>query len=139
MNIAIRYYSRSGNTKKLAEGIAQVAGVPAETVERPLEGEVDVLFLGSAVYAAGVDEKVQAFIQGLDPAKVKKVVNFSTAALLPSTYGQVSKLCVERGIPIDAREFHCRGKFAFAHKNRPHAEDISAVQQFAKQFLTPES
>lgn len=136
MNVAIRYYSRSGNTGKLAEGIAQAAEVPAETVDTPLEGEVDVLFLGSAVYAAGVDEKVKAFIQGLDPAKVKNVVNFSTAALLPSTYGQIGKLLAEKGIPLDTREFHCRGKFSFMHKNRPNAEDIAAVQQFTKQILS---
>lgn len=139
MNVAIRYYSRTGNTGKLAQGIAQAAGVPAETVETPLEGEVDVLFLGSAVYAAGVDEKVKAFIQGLDPAKVKKVVNFSTAALLPSTYGQIGKLLAEKDIPLDSREFHCRGKFSFMHKGRPNAEDIAAVQQFTKQILSGEA
>lgn len=135
MNIAIRYHSRTGNTRKLAEAIAQAVGVRAETLDVPLEGGVDVLFLGSAVYAAGVDESVKTFIQGLDPSRVKNVVNFSTAALLPSTYGQVSKLLAEQGIPLDAREFRCRGKFSFAHKNRPNAEDLAAVQQFAKQFL----
>ena len=30
MSVAVRYYSRSGNTKKLADAIAEVAGVEAK-------------------------------------------------------------------------------------------------------------
>lgn len=135
MKIAIRYYSKTGNTKKLADAIAQAVGVPALDVDTPLEEPVDVLFLGSAVYAAGVDQKVKDFIAGLDPAKMKNVVNFSTAALLPSTYGQISKLLAAKGIPLDEREFHCRGRFQFVHKNRPNEEDIAQVKQFAKKII----
>ena len=43
MKIAIRYYTRSGNTKKLAEAIAEAASVEAKDVSVPLEEEVDVL------------------------------------------------------------------------------------------------
>lgn len=134
MKTAIRYYSRTGNTKKLADAIAQTVGVPAQTVDVPLDEEVDVLFLGSAVYAAGVDQRLKDFIAKLDPAKVKNVVCFSTAALLPSTYGQVSKMLTQKGIPVDRREFHCRGRFQFAHKNRPNAEDLAAVKLFAQEI-----
>lgn len=135
MRIAIRYYSRTGNTKKLADAIAEVTGVPAETVDVPLEGEVDILFLGSAVYAAGLDQKMKDFIASLDANKVKNVVNFSTAALLPSTYGQVSKLLAAKGVVLDAREFHCRGRFSLVHKDRPNEKDITAVKRFAQEIL----
>ena len=37
MNIAIRYYSQTGNTKKLAEAIAAELGVEAKDVSHPLE------------------------------------------------------------------------------------------------------
>ena len=138
MNTAIRYYSKTGNTKKLADAISEVSGVEAQTVNVPLDDEVDILFLGSSVYAAGVDEKVKEFIQSLDSKKVKKVVNFSTAAILSSTYSQESKLLSERNIPVDSREFHCRGSFKIMHKNRPNSEDISELKSFVKEILKSE-
>ena len=83
---------------------------------------------------AGVDESVKKFIQSLDGG-VKNVVNFSTAALLPSTYGQVKKLLAAKGIKVDEREFHCRGEFKFMHKGRPNAEDIKNAQDFASKIV----
>ena len=62
MTVAVRYFSRTGNTKKLAECVASEAGVTAETVDVALSEKVDVLFLGSAVYAAGVDPSIKDFI-----------------------------------------------------------------------------
>ncbi len=46
MKTAVRYYSRTGNTKVIAEAIAPVAGCQAESIEVPLEGVTDILFLG---------------------------------------------------------------------------------------------
>lgn len=135
MKIAIRYYSKTGNTKKLADAISKVANVKAETLNQPLAEEVDVLFLGSAVYAAGVDEEVKRFIASLDKNKVKKVVNFSTAALLPSTYRQVKKLLAQKGITLDQDEFHCRGKFQMMHRGKPDENDLKEVQAFAKKVI----
>lgn len=135
MNIAIRYYTKTGNTKKLADAIGEALNISAETVDVPIDNDVDVLFLGSSVYAAGVDESIKSFIASLDAARVKRIVNFSTAALLPSTYSQVSKLLSKNGIPLDKREFHCRGSFMFAHKGRPNEKDIAAVKDFAKSVI----
>ncbi|KPU43179.1 flavodoxin [Oxobacter pfennigii] len=135
MNIAIRYYSKTGNTKKLADAISEVTDITAQTIDVPLDGDVDILFLGSSVYAAGVDERVKTFIQSIDSSKVKNVVNFSTAALLPSTYSQVSKLLAEKNIPIDSREFHCRGRFKFMHRDRPNSSDVSELKRFVEKIL----
>lgn len=135
MAIAIRYYSKSGNTKKVADAISKAIGVPAETVDTPILEPVEILFLGSAVYGAGVDAKVKNFITSIDRNKIKKIVNFSTAALLPSTYSQISKLLGARGIPLDDREFHCRGKFTFMHGGRPDEEDLEQAQIFAQAIV----
>jgi len=132
--IAVRYYSKTGNTKKLAEAIAEIIGIKAESVDVPLDQEVDILFLGSSVYAAGVNTKVKLFIHSLD-SRVKNVVNFSTAAIITSTYPQIKKLLDEKGISLDEREFHCRGAFTFMHRGKPDESDIQNVQAFAKTFL----
>ena len=80
MKIAVRYFSRGGNTKKLADAIADAVGVTAETTDVPLTEDVDILFLGSSVYAFNVDDHVKDFIEGID-VTIGKVVGFSTAAL----------------------------------------------------------
>ena len=135
MTTAIRYYTQTGNTKKLADAIAETAGVKAEDVSVPLEGYTDILFLGSSVYAAGIDPKVKEFIRTLKPENVGKVVCFSTAALLPSTYRQVSGLLKKQGVAVSEKEFHCRGRFLQVHKDHPDAQDIEAVRQFAAGVL----
>lgn len=134
MKIAIRYYTRGGNTKKLADAISKAVGVDAETTSVPLTEDVDILFLGSSVYANGVDDEVKKYIRGIS-VKIGKVVNFSTAALIQSSYKQVSKLLEEKHIPLAEEEFHCRGSFALLHKGRPNTDDCNAAADFAKKII----
>lgn len=135
MKIAIRYYSRGGNTKKLADAISEAISVEAKTVSEPLTEDVDILFLGSSVYAYGVDDEVKKFISQIN-VKVGKVVNFSTAALIQSTHKQIAKLLKERQIPFAEEEFACRGPFAMMHKGKPDAGDCKAAADFAKKIVS---
>lgn len=41
MNIAIRYYTRSGNTQKLASAIAEAINIEAKDVSVPLTEKAD--------------------------------------------------------------------------------------------------
>ena len=134
MNIAVRYYTRSGNTEKLANAIAQALGVEAHSVSTPLSEKTDILFLGSSVYAAGVDDAVKAFLSQ-NAASIGTVVNFSTAALLSSTYKQVKKLAEENGLSMASEEFHCRGSFTLLHRGRPNADDLQKAADFAKAYI----
>ena len=135
MKIAISYYTRSGNTKKLADAISKAIGVQAEMTSVPMTEDVDILFLGSSVYAAGVDDEVKEFINGIS-VKVGKVVNFSTAALIKSTYKQISKLLANKHIPFAEEEFRCRGSFTVMHKGRPNADDCNAAADFARKIVS---
>lgn len=131
MKIAIRYYTKTGNTKKLADAIGKALGCKPEEVSVLLTEDIDILFLGSSVYAAGVDEAVKKFILGT-PVNIGKIVNFSTAALLPSTYKQVKRLAEKKGIRMSENEFHCRGSFQFMHKGKPDEADCRRAAEFAK-------
>ena len=135
MKIAIRYYTRSGNTKKLAKAIEEVVGAEAKTTDYKLDSDVDILFLGSSVYAYGVDDNVKRFIDNIE-VNVGKVVNFSTAALIKSTYKQVSKLLNDKKIPMAKEEFYCRGSFGPIHKGKPDDTDIKNVKEFAKKIIS---
>ncbi len=133
MKIAVRYYTKTGNTKRLAEAVAAAVGVQALPISVPVTEPVDLLFLGNSYYAFTIDPEVRAFIRTLDRKTVGKLVNFGTAAMLNSTYKKVKAEADRVGIPMDPREFHCRGQFKSAHKGRPNEEDLRAAAAFARQ------
>lgn len=134
MKIAIRYFSRTGHMEKMAAVVSNVTGVKAETIDVPITEEVDILFLGSAVYMAGIDNKVKEFISTLD-GLVKNIVIFSSAAILISSYAQIKGLLEKKNIPLDEREFHCRGQFALLHRGRPNPKDLEELRKFVKEII----
>ncbi|MDR1557187.1 MAG: hypothetical protein LBS88_09195 [Tannerellaceae bacterium] len=134
MKIAIRYYSKTGHTMKMADVVSEVTGAKAETIDVPITENVDMLFLGSAIYVAGIDSKVKDFIASLD-GKVKNVLCFSSAAVLGGSYPQVKKLLEKQNIPVDKREFHCRGQFKALHKGRPNEKDLNDLREFVTKVL----
>ena len=131
MNIAIRYYTQTGNTKKLAEAIAAELGAEAKDVSCPLEEPADILFLCNSVYWAGIDKKVKQFVRE-NGAKIGTLVNVSTAALIESTYKQMKIVASEAGVTLSEREFHCRGKFKALHASHPDQADLKKVREFAR-------
>lgn len=130
MKIAVRYYSRGGNTKKVAQVIAEATGVEANPVSEPLREDVDLLFLGYAPYAFDVDDKVKKFIDGIG-VKVGKAVIFSTSAVVKSPRKYVEKPLAAKHIPLAEEEFSCRGEFKMLHKGRPNREDLKNAYDFA--------
>lgn len=134
MNIAIRYYTRSGNTETLARAIEDVLGVKAESVAVPLREKVDILFLGCSYYAFDVDEAVKNFIaQNKD--SIGKIVCFGTSAMMKSTHKPMKKVCDAAGVLLSDEEFHCRGSFGPMHKGHPDEKDLANAAAFAKRIV----
>jgi len=133
--IAVRYYSQSGNTKKLAVKIAETAGTEAFSVDKTIDEKVDILFLGASVYWGGIDKNMKQFIDSLSPKMIGKVVVFSTSAMKENAYAQMKNKLCEKGIKVESENFYCRGQFTLLHKNRPNAEDLLHVEEFTKKLL----
>ena len=134
MSFAVRFYTKTGNTEKLARAIAEELGVEALPISEPVNEKVDILFLGNSYYAFNIDPEVRNFISTLSKDKVGKIVNFGSAALLNSTFKKVKAEADKVGIPMDEKEFHCKGEFKGLHKGRPNEEDIKAAVEFVKQY-----
>ena len=132
MKTAVRYYTKTGNTKRLAEAIGQALGVEALPLSEPLKEPVDVLFLGNSYYAFSIDPEVRTYVRSLDKEKVGCIVNFGSAAMLNSTWKKVKAEADKVGIPMDEREFHCKGEFKGLHKGKPDEEDLKVAAEFAK-------
>ena len=135
MKIAVRYYTKTGNTKRLAEAVAKAVGAEALPISTPVTEPVDILFLGNSYYAFSIDPEVRRFIASLDKKLVRKIVNFGSAAMLNSTYKKVKAEADKVGIPVDEREFHCKGEFKGIHKGKPDEEDCRAAARFAKELI----
>ncbi len=131
MSIAVRYYSRSGNTKIVADAIAKGAGVEAVSVD--MEGAaitepVDVLFVGGALYAYGIDKRLKAFLKGLKKEDAKKAVVFSTSWISKHSVDLIKDALSEAGIPVEEEFFYV--------KNKASEEEKKSAEEFAKKFST---
>ena len=135
MRVAVRYYTKTGNTKRLAEAVAKAVGAEALPISTPIDEPVDILFLGNSYYAFTIDPEVRNFIRSLDPKLVGRIVNFGSAAMMNSTWKKVKAEADKAGIQMDKREFHCKGEFKGVHKGKPDEEDLKAAAAFAGSFM----
>ena len=130
MNYAVRYYSKSGNTKAVAEAIAKAAGVPAVSVdsaEAALSSPVDVLFIGGALYAYGIDSHLKDYLKTLTKNDVKKAVVFSTSWISKHAIDLIKRGLAEAGIPSEAQTFYCKGS--------PKPEQLREAEALAAKYL----
>lgn len=134
MKIGVRFYTRSGNTEKLAEAVAKSVSVEARDVTVPLTDKVDILFLGCSYYAFDVDEAVKQFIME-NKEKIGKIVCFGTSAMMKSMKKPISKVADTVGVAVAEEEFHCRGSFGPMHKGRPNANDLEEAAAFAQMVM----
>ena len=134
MKIAVRYYTRSGNTQKLAQAIAKAVSVEAKDVSAALEEKVEVLFLGCSYYAFDVDPAVKDFIVN-NKDNIGKIVCFGTSAMMKSMIKPVAKVAKTVNVTVENTDFHCRGQFGKIHKGRPNEEDLANAAEFAKRYL----
>ncbi len=132
MKIAVRYYSRGGNTKKVAEAIAEALNVEALDITNPVEN-ADILFLGSSMYAFTVDKNVKEFVRGLTKNNAKMLVNFSTSASDTSTHKKVAKCLEDKDIVVYDKHLSIPGQFLGMNKGRPNETDIESAKKFAKE------
>ncbi len=129
MNIAVRYYSRSGNTKLLAETIANEAHVKAisvDSIDAEIKEPVDLLFIGGALYAYGLDEHLKEYLKTLKKENIKKAIVFSTSWLSKHSIDLIKKALKENDIEV-------YDEFIYA-KNKPSLEKLEEAKNIVKRL-----
>ena len=108
MTTAVRYFSKLGNTKTIAEAIAEGAGVPAVPItdEVSLAEHVNILFLGGAPYANIMAPELKAYAKKLEKDQVGKVVLFTTSNWSRRTVLALKKMLKEKDISVDEEYFY---------------------------------
>lgn len=130
MSTAVRYYSRSGNANALAEAIAQAAGtqaISADASDAALDTPVDVLFVGGALYAYGIDSHLKDYLKTLRAGDAKQAAVFSTSWISKHAIELIKKALSEAGIPVADDVLYVRGK--------PGAAQLAEAAAFAKRFV----
>lgn len=130
MRAAVRYYSRSGNTKAVAEAIAEAAGVSAISVDASdaaITEPVDVLFIGGALYAYGLDSHLKDYLKTLKKDDAKQEVVFSTSWISKHSIDLIKKALSEAGISVVSESFYV--------KNKPNDAQLKATADFARKYL----
>ena len=102
MKVAVRYQSRGGNTKEVAEAIAKAVGVKAEPIDVSLDEAVDILFVGGGVYAHTIDPSLKSYLESLNQDLVKSIAAFTTGAGMSAT-DKIADIAREKGINTCAK------------------------------------
>ncbi len=111
MKIAIRYYSRKKNTRLIAEAIADAVAGRAVSItdeDAPIKEETDILFIGGALYAYGIDKHLKQYIEELDPTLIKKAVVFSTSWISTHVVELITEALLVRGITVQVAALYVR-------------------------------
>ena len=127
MKTAVRYFSKLGNTKKIAEAIAQGAGVKAVSIadDPKLQEYIDILFLGGAPYANIMAPELKEYAESLKAEQVGRVILFTTSNWSRRTVLALRKLLVNNGIKVDKEYFyahmlHINGRIEAARESGNH-------------------
>ena len=97
---------------------------------------MDILFIGSSIYAGKIDAGLRRFLEQIPAGAVKKAVVFGTSAGKKSALAEIRGILVPKGIQVSNNEFHCKGSFLFAHRGRPNTDDIESAKTFAEKIVT---
>lgn len=133
MDIRVVYYSKTGNTKKVAEAIAEEMNVVAENAaEMPVVESFDLLFVGGAIYGAKLDNILIKFIEGLDPQKAGLVAVFGTFIKEDEICDQLKEAFKAKGIDVLPSTYACYGKsFLVFNRKHPDKYELEAAKVFA--------
>ena len=128
--------SRSGNTKKVADAIAEELGLKAEKVTTLLSDDVKILFLGSGTYGGKPGKEMMKFIESGN-FSARKVAIFGTAASLAGGQKMIAAMTdilKQKGATI-VGSYHCKGKFFLVSRGHPNNEDLDNAKKFAQEML----
>ena len=110
MEIGVRYLSKFGHTKDIAESIAEELNVNAISIidENKLDKKYDILFLGGAPYANVMDKSLREYANDLTKEDVNLVVLFTTSNFSKRTVNSLKKILTGKGIKVSDEYFYAQ-------------------------------
>jgi len=139
MKTSVVYFSRGGNTKKVAEVIASVFGTEAADIKKITGApEFDLLVIGTGTYGGRPGKGVLEFLDRMPSMKGKKAAVFGTSG--EGTFEgstalvQIKDALEKKGAKVTGT-FCCRGgSFLFFSRGHPDAGELEGAKKFAEKF-----
>ena len=131
----IFYYSKTGNTKKIAEAIAEVLDTKAHNVKDVKNVPKDAfLIVGSGVYGSKASSSILKFIDGLPEVKSGEAAVFETSGDGEKIVaGEQIKWALEKKCYNVKDSFVCPGQmFMILKRGYPKPEHFEQAKKFAK-------
>ena len=131
MKAAIRYYSRGGNVRMMAEALSRGAGVEAISIdepEAPITEHIDLLFVGGALYNFRLDASFKEYLENLPEDLIDEVVCFGSSMLTRRPIYLMQDVFRAKGIKIN--------KQAIWSRNAPNDNLIEAIEYFGHNEMT---
>jgi flavodoxin len=137
MKTVLVYFSRGGNTRKIAEAIAEELKInPIDVKKESADvSSVDLLIVGSGTYGGKPGKEMVSYLENLKPVKDKRAACFSSCAGDASkTLAAMKDILTGKGYTIlDC--FSCFGKFAgLSKRGHPTDEELKQAREFARKL-----
>ncbi len=136
-DIIVLVNSRGGNTRKVADAIAEELGTKAGEVGTVPAGGAGILFLGSGTYGGKPGDAMMNLI-GSGTFTGRKVALFGTSSSVAGSQNMIavmSDALKAKGATIMG-SYHCRGKFLLLNWGHPNKEDLDNAKKFAREMLS---
>jgi flavodoxin len=132
------YFSLTGNTRKVAEAIADELGVTAKNIRTVDTVAQDaVIFLGSGYYGAVLVKDIADFIDR-NRLQGRKVALFGTSGFgWEKELSIMEKQITGKGVQVVGR-FNCFGRFAAVKRGHPDADELEQAKSFARTIAKSE-
>ncbi len=137
MQDSVVYYSKTGNTKKVADEIAGVLKVGAQDV-KALEGfsPGGLIVVGSGTYVNKAGKDMIRFLQGLPSLKGKRAAVFGSSGTgrfaESGGLNEMKRILEEKGANV-VGTFCCQGRLFFLFKRgHPSEEELERARKFAE-------
>ncbi len=131
----IAYYTKTGNTRKVAEKMASALKTKAHNVkDEPKVPKGAFLIVGSGVYGRRSGREMMDFLQALPKVKAGKAATFETSGEGSSIQAgrEMGEILKNRGYSIKG-SFVCPGKlFYVLRRGRPSGQDMENAKKFAE-------
>lgn len=131
MKVAIRYYSRGGNVKAMAEALARGAGEEAISIDEPgadITEHLDLLFVGGALYGYQLDPTFKEWLKNIPEGLIDEVVCFGSSWLTRRPIYLMQDVFKAKGIKINRQ--------AIWSRNKPNDDLLEAIEFFGHNEIT---
>jgi len=135
-DISVFVDSRGGNTKKVADAIAEELGVKVGDLRASQSDDGKILFLGSGTYGSKPGEAMMKFIESGNFTG-RNIAIFGTSGGFAGGQKMITAMAdtlTRKGATI-VGSYHCRGKTFLINWGHPTKEELDNAKKFAREMF----